>query len=276
MPEPLPPTHGEVAAAHEPEARWGKAPTGTGEIRFLEGPKSRASELFRLFRIMTEFIKGFRTLHFVGPCVTVFGSARFKENHPFYAMAQDIGAHLARAGFTVMTGGGPGIMEAANRGAKSVNGRSVGCNIELPFEQKVNPWLDTMITFRHFYVRKVMLVKYSYAFVVMPGGFGTLDELFETATLVQTGKIKDFPIVLMGTAFWQPMLDFLRTTMVAQRTIDAFDVDRLIVTDSAEEATRRILEVATGKFGLTYGQSQEILGRRWFSRNHRMPKGELP
>src|SRR5262245_21448532 len=158
--------------------------------RFLQGPQARRSELFRAIRIFIEFIRGFRALHFVGPCVTVFGSARFKEDHPYYALGREVGRALARAGFTVMTGGGPGIMEAANRGAKDVGGRSVGCNIELPEEQRPNPYLDRWITFRHFFVRKVMLVKYSYAFVALPGGFGTLDEIFETATLVQTGKIK--------------------------------------------------------------------------------------
>jgi uncharacterized protein (TIGR00730 family) len=147
-------------------------------------------ELIRVLRIMVEFVRGFRALHFVGPCVTVFGSARFKEDHPYYALGREVGRELARAGFTVMTGGGPGIMEAANRGAKEVGGRSVGCNIELPAEQKPNQYLDRFITFHHFFVRKVMLVKYSYAFVALPGGFGTLDEIFETATLVQTGKIR--------------------------------------------------------------------------------------
>ena len=272
----LPPTHGEVAAAHEPEARWGKVAAEKTEIRFLEGPHSRGAELLGVFRICRELIRGFRTLHFVGPCVTVFGSARFRESHAYYALARQVGEHLTRAGFTVMTGGGPGIMEAANRGAKEAGGRSVGCNIELPTEQQPNPYLDTMVTFRHFYIRKVMLVKYSYAFVVMPGGYGTLDELFETATLVQTGKIKDFPIVLMGVAYWKPMIDFLRTTMVGERTIDAFDVDRLIVTDSPEEATARIVEVALGRFGLSYPESKKILDDRgWFGLRRRMPKGEL-
>src|SRR5262249_35822813 len=147
------------------------------------------------------------------PCVTVFGSARFKENHPYYALARDVGARLAQNGFTVMTGGGPGIMEAANRGAKDVGGGSVGCNIELPKEQKPNPYLDRWITFRHFYVRKLMLVKYSYAFIALPGGFGTLDEIFEVITLIQTGKIQEFPVVLMVQSYWQPLLDFFRSTL---------------------------------------------------------------
>ena len=173
------------------------------------GPQPRAQELLRAIRIFTEFMRGFRALHFVGPCVTVFGSARFRENHPYYALARQCGAELARAGFTVMTGGGPGIMEAANRGAKEAGGRSIGCNIRLPKEQQPNPYLDRWITFRYFFVRKVMLVKYSYAFITLPGGFGTLDEIFETATLIQTGKIREFPLVLMGREYWQPLLAFM-------------------------------------------------------------------
>jgi len=277
-PPPLP-DRPDVAAPTEPASKWGKIATDRRDIRFLEGPAGRATEFFRVLRIAWEFIRGFRTLHFVGPCVTVFGSARFKETHPYYALAREMGAHLARAGFTVMTGGGPGVMEAANRGAKDAGGRSVGCNIELPHEQSHNPFLDTMITFHHFFVRKVMLVKYSYAFVVMPGGYGTLDELFETATLVQTGKIQQFPIVLMGADFWGPMIDFLRQRMVAERTIDAFDLERLIVTDSPEEATRKILEIALGRFGLSYGQSSALLEQRWWRRwwglRKKMPAGEL-
>src|SRR5262245_45783366 len=161
--------------------RWGKASAAPEAARFLQGPQPRGFELARALRIFFELMRGFRALHFVGPCVSVFGSARFSDQHPYYTLARDVGARLARAGFTVMTGGGPGIMEAANRGAREAGGRSVGCNIELPQEQKPNPYLDRWITFRHFYVRKLMLVKYSYAFVALPGGFGTLDEIFETA-----------------------------------------------------------------------------------------------
>src|SRR5258708_6317266 len=159
------------------QTRWGKVPGPDEEIKFLQGPQERSRELVRAIKIFCEFMRGFRTLHFVGPCVTVFGSARFRDDHPYYRMARDVGARLARAGFTVMTGGGPGIMEAANRGARDAGGRSIGCNIELPEEQKPNPYLDKWITFRHFYVRKVMLVKYSYAFLALPGGFGTLDTI---------------------------------------------------------------------------------------------------
>ena len=162
------------------------------ELRFLQGPQTRGFEFGRLLRIGNEFLRGFRRLHFVGPCVTVFGSARFTEENPYYQLARETSALIAKAGFTVMTGGGPGIMEAANRGAKEAGGRSIAATIELPHEQSSNPYLDLEVPFHYFFVRKVMLVKYSYAFVVMPGGFGTLDELFEIATLVQTGKVVDF------------------------------------------------------------------------------------
>src|SRR2546421_5866228 len=178
-------------------------------LRFLRGPQRRSFELVRAARIFVELIRGFRALHFVGPCVTVFGSARFAEDHPYYRLGREVGTLLARAGFTVMTGGGPGIMEAANRGAKEVGGRSIGCNIELPREQRPNPYLDRWITFRHFFVRKVMLVKYSYAFIALPGGFGTLDEIFETATLMQTHKMQEFPLVLIGSAFWRAPPDLV-------------------------------------------------------------------
>src|SRR5262249_45288353 len=179
-------------------AQWEGGTPHPEMVRFLQGPPKRGHELIRAVRIFFEFMRGFRSLHFLGPCVTVFGSARFKDGHPYYELGRTVGAGLARAGFTVMTGGGPGIMEAANRGAKDAGGFSVGCNIELPQEQRPNPYLDRWITFRHFFVRKVMLVKYSYAFVALPGGFGTLDEVFETATLIQTRKIQEFPLVLMG------------------------------------------------------------------------------
>src|SRR5579871_6101753 len=180
------------------------------EIKFLSGPQPRGFELRLALEIFFEFLRGFRVLHFVGPCVTVFGSARFEEGHPYYALAREAGSRLAQAGFTVMTGGGSGIMEAANRGAKEAGGRSVGCNIKLPVEQRPNPYMDTWMTFNHFFVRKVLLVKYSYAFVVMPGGIGTLDELFEVITLIQTKKILDFPVVLIGKQYFEPVMDFFK------------------------------------------------------------------
>jgi len=242
-------------------SRWGKVSAAPDVQRFLQGPQPRGFELARALRIFVELMHGFRSLHFVGPCVTVFGSARFTEQHPYYALARDVGARLAKAGFTVMTGGGPGIMEAANRGAWEAGGRSVGCNIELPQEQKPNPYLDHWITFRHFFVRKVMLVKYSYAFIAMPGGFGTLDEIFETTTLIQTGKIQKYPIVLMGREFWRPLMDFFRDRLIAEATIDPDDAERIMLTDSAEEAVASVTEAGMHRFGLTYGPRAR---RHWF------------
>ncbi|MGA7118623.1 MAG: TIGR00730 family Rossman fold protein [Polyangiaceae bacterium] len=242
---PLPPTNSSEC--------WGKATRDQSERRFLRGPQPRAVELGQAVRIFAECIKGFRRLHFVGPCVTVFGSARFKEDHPYYVLARDLGARLAKAGFTVMTGGGPGIMEAANRGAKEAGGYSVGSNITLLREQKPNPYLDRWVEFRYFFVRKMLLEKYSYAFVALPGGIGTLDEVFETAVLIQTGKMKEFPFVLMGKSFWTPLLDYLRESLLATGTIDAADVDRWRVTDSPAEAVELIRDRAMRQFGLTYG-----------------------
>jgi len=240
---------------------WGRGAGAPEVASFLQGPQTRGFELARALRIFAELLRGFRSLHFAGPCVTVFGSARFAESHPYYALGREVGARLARAGFTVMTGGGPGIMEAANRGAKDAGGRSVGCNIELPREQKPNPYLDRWITFRHFFVRKLMLVKYSYAFIALPGGFGTLDEVFETATLIQTGKIEEFPLVLMGREFWRPLMAFVRERLLAEGTIAPGDAERILVTDSPAEAVESITDVAMRRFGLTYGAR---LRRRWF------------
>lgn len=228
---------------------WGKSSGSAEEEIFLEGPARRRSELLRAVRIFAEYIRGFRNLHWVGPCVTVFGSARFDEQHRHYVAAREMGRQLGRAGFAVMTGGGPGIMEAANRGARDVGALSVGCNIRLPREQEPNPHLDKFVEFHYFFVRKVMLVKYSYAFVAFPGGFGTLDEIFETATLVQTGKIKDFPIVLMGTDYWRPLMDFLRGTLEREGTIHREDHERILLTDSPEEALAHI-QAAAARLGV--------------------------
>jgi uncharacterized protein (TIGR00730 family) len=233
---------------------WRKnaGPAAPADIKLLQGPRPRGMELGSAFRIFLEIVRGFRQLHFVGPCVTVFGSARFDEHHRYYAMARTVGRLLAESGFTVMTGGGPGIMEAANRGAKDVHGRSLGCNIVLPKEQKPNHFVDSWIDFKYFFVRKLMLVKYSYAFIVCPGGFGTLDELFEVATLIQTGKLHDFPVALMGTDFWQPLLHQLRV-MVAEKTLDPIDLDRIIVSDDPGEVVSAVTDTAMKRFGLTYG-----------------------
>ena len=244
----------------ETETHWGSGADRDHE-RFLSGPLSRWAELRRVGRIAAEFIRGFRTLHFVGPCVTVFGSARFPEDHPYYTMSRTVGAEIARLGLTTMTGGGPGVMEAANRGAKENGGYSIGCNIILPKEQRPNPYVDKWITFRYFFVRKVMLVKYSYAFVVLPGGFGTLDELFEALTLVQTKKITSFPVILMGTDYWKPMVEFLRS-LAGQGTIDAADLDLFVLTDSVDDASR-IIRQSIGVNAPTWAKRprrQKILG----------------
>ena len=238
------------------------AEPGDSERLFLEGPHDRWWELLRILRIGWEFLRGFRKLHFVGPCVTVFGSARVVETDPHYELARSVGRGLALAGFTVMTGGGPGVMEAANRGAREAGGASIGCNIDLPHEQAPNRYVDWFVQFHYFFVRKVMLVKYSYAFVVLPGGFGTLDEVFETATLIQTGKIRDFPIVLMGVEFWTPLIDFLNRSLLAQGKIRPEDLDRITITDSPEEAIATIREAALTRFGLTY-RTHRPRRRRW-------------
>ena len=216
---------------------------------FLEGPRSRFDETVTLVRVVLDFLRGFRVLHFVGPCVTVFGSARIEPDSPYYKLARDMGSAIARLGFTVMTGGGPGIMEATNRGARDVNGRSVGCGIHLPHEQKENAFLDRSVTMHYFFVRKALLVKYSYAFVVMPGGAGTLDELFEALTLIQTGKIRNFPIVIMGVDYWRELIEFIKK-MANAGTISASDVDLIYATDSVEEAIAHIREKAIVPFGL--------------------------
>jgi uncharacterized protein (TIGR00730 family) len=229
---------------------WGKSARRPDESRFLAGPRARIDETLMLFRIAADFVGGFRSLHFVGPCVTVFGSARVPDGHAYYELARAMGRRIAESGFTVLTGGGPGLMEAANRGARDAGGISVGCNIELPQEQEPNPYLDTWIDFRYFFVRKVMLVKYSYAFVAMPGGYGTLDEIAEIAVLVQTGKVLDFPIVLMGEAYWSPLVEFLREPVLREGMIDEADLARIFVTDSPDEAMRRITEAATKRFGV--------------------------
>ncbi len=216
---------------------------------FLEGPHSRRQELSLLLGAGRDFVRGFRKLHFVGPCVAVFGSARFREDDPSYALAREVGAAIANIGFTVMTGGGPGVMEAANRGAREAGGRSVGCNIELPSEQYPNRYLDRWVTCRYFFVRKVLMMKYSYAFVVLPGGFGTLDELTEALTLIQTKKIEQFPIVLMGRDYWAPFLDMLQA-MLRATTISPEDLDLMLVTDSVPEAMQHIERHAIEQFGL--------------------------
>lgn len=219
----------------------------SSEFSFLSGPTSRIKELFSVVNIAAEFVKGFRKLHFVGPCITVFGSARTKETDEFYLAGVRFGEEIAKKGFAVMTGGGPGIMEAANKGAKNIGGLSIGCNIELPMEQYPNPYLDITIDFKQFYVRKVLLRKYSYAFIVLPGGFGTLDELFEAITLIQTKKTERFPIVLFGKDYWSKMLSFV-SHMEQHGTISPEDKDLFFITDSVDEGADYVFSYIKNNF----------------------------
>jgi uncharacterized protein (TIGR00730 family) len=221
------------------------------EIKFLEGPQSRWAEFKMTVRVLIDFIRGFRALHWVGPCVTIFGSARFDENHESYKQTRALAAAIAKLGFTIMTGGGPGIMEAANRGAQDVGGRSVGCNIILPKEQAHNPYLDKWVTIRYFFVRKTLLIKYSYAFVVMPGGFGTLDEFFEAITLIQTKTLADFPIIIFDKAFHQHLVEHINL-MLSKGTISKNDLNLFLVTDSIEESVEYLKQNSIKRFDLKY------------------------
>jgi len=212
------------------------------ESSFLQHGRDRGEDLESAVRVFLEFLRGLELLEIDRPVVTVFGSARFAEDHQYYQMARELGQQLAESGFAVMTGAGPGIMEAANRGCQEAGGLSIGANIRLPHEQKPNPYLDRYVEFEHFFVRKVMLVKCSCAFVAMPGGFGTLDEVFETLTLIQTGKIDEFPVVCMGTSFWGKLKDFLADSLISEKTIHPADLDRLYYTDECADAVRYVLE----------------------------------
>ena len=209
------------------------------ELQFLEGPSSRGRELKMAIKTFFQFIKGFRILHFVGPCISVFGSARFKEDHPDYIKARQMGSLLAGMGFTVMTGGGPGIMEAANRGAFEVGGKSVGVGIKLPHEQEMNPYMHAGFVLDYFFIRKVLLVKYSYAFVIFPGGFGTLDEMFETLTLIQTGILHDFPVVVVGTTYYSEISQMI-DRFIAEKTISPEDKNMIYFTDDIRDAAQYI------------------------------------
>jgi uncharacterized protein (TIGR00730 family) len=226
------------------------------EIRFLEGPQNRWKDFKFAFKVLLEFIKGFRILHFVGPCVTVFGSARFKEGHVFYEQARELSGEIAKMGFTIMTGGGPGIMEAANRGAQEVGGKSVGCNIVLPHEQSHNPYLDRWVNIKYFFVRKTLLIKYSYAFIVMPGGFGTMDEYFEALTLIQTKKVHEFPIIIIGKEFHKDLITYIETLKNYQ-TISPNDTDLFLVTDSIDEAIEHLQKNSIVKFNLKFEQKRK-------------------
>lgn len=216
------------------------------EKKFLEGPRARWKELKYVGGVVWQFLKGFRALHFIGPCVTVFGSARFKEDHPYYKLGREVSAEIGKLGFAIMTGGGPGIMEAANRGAKDVGAISLGCNIVLPHEQQPNPYLDKFVDLDYFFVRKEILRKYSFAFVVLPGGFGTLDEFFETLTLIQTEKIERFPIIIMGKEFHAGIISHIEK-MVKEKTISTEDMDLLLITDSVNEVVDHLKKFASNK-----------------------------
>jgi len=240
--------HGRVSMRPEAAARFGgKRPTEDEKLlagRAAERPAFLETDTWRALRILSEFVEGFEALAEVGPAVAVFGSARVGEDDPAYAMAQRIGGELAEAGFAVITGGGPGVMEAANRGAHEAGGLSIGCNIELPHEQHLNPYVDVSIEFHYFFARKTMFVKYSDAFVILPGGFGTLDELFESLTLIQTGKIKHFPVVLIGHAYWDGLLAWMREVQLPAGAVAQSDLDLVRVTDDPEEAVAIITSYA--------------------------------
>ena len=219
----------------EGPARKHMRPADTGLLERGEDPAFVHTDPWRVLRILGEFVDGFDLLARVGLAVTVFGSARTPADHPYYEAARACGEGIAKRGYAVITGGGPGIMEAANRGAHEAGGLSIGCNIELPHEQDPNPYSNLQIDFRYFFVRKTMFVKYSEAFVVFPGGFGTLDELFEALTLIQTGKVQRFPVVLYGTEYWSGMIDWIRTRLLEQGMVSAHDLELICVTDSVDE-----------------------------------------
>ncbi|MEO8765644.1 MAG: TIGR00730 family Rossman fold protein [Ginsengibacter sp.] len=244
------------------------------EIQFLEGPQSRWKDFKYSVSVFFEFIKGFRALHFVGPCVTVFGSARFKEDHPYYRQARELAGEIAKLGFTIMTGGGPGIMEAANRGAKDVGGKSVGCNIILLHEQHRNVYLDKWVDIKYFFLRKTLLIKYSYAFIVMPGGFGTLDEFYEAVTLVQSEKINTFPIIIFDRDFYQRILEH-NLRMLHEGTISVTDSNLYFVTDSIQETISYIKEKSIVAFGLKYMKPQKPFGL-FFERGFRKIRKSFP
>ncbi len=243
----------------------------TEDERLLSPPRPEAeflsTDTWRVLRIMGEFVEGFETLADVGPAVTIFGSARVGADDPMYHAATEVGRVLGEAGFAVITGGGPGIMEAGNRGAHEAGARSVGLNIELPFEQHLNPYVDTAVAFRYFFVRKMMLVKYAQAFVIFPGGYGTLDELFEALTLVQTGKVRNFPIILFGSDYWSGLLAWMRATMLPARKVAEADINLMIVTDSVEEVRDLVVRAAgdlqwrAGTESAAYEVTRRALGR---------------
>jgi uncharacterized protein (TIGR00730 family) len=216
---------------------------------YLDGPQSRSYELSFAWKVFKQILTGNRALYFVGPCITVFGSARFREDNPYYGIAREFGKRISKIGFTVMTGGGPGIMEAANRGAFENGGKSVGCNIRLPMEQQPNKYMQTWITFDYFFLRKAMLLKYSYAFIVMPGGFGTLDEMFNTLTLIQTKSLTQFPVVLFGKSYYNHLIEMIQK-MINEKTIEKEDLNLLLITDDMDEAMNHINMYISSNYNL--------------------------
>jgi uncharacterized protein (TIGR00730 family) len=238
--------HGERRARPARSADEVRRTPSTPDQRLLDtgSQLNTPSDMWRVLRIQSEFVEGFGALATLGPAVSVFGSARIPRDDPAYALTEDIGRRLAEAGFAVITGGGPGLMEAANKGASDAGGLSVGLGIELPREQGLNPYVELGVEFNYFFARKTMFVKYAQGFIVMPGGFGTLDELFESLTLVQTQKVTWFPIVLVGTEFWSGLLDWIREVLVARGTVSPGDVDLLTVTDDPAEAVAAMVDAA--------------------------------
>jgi uncharacterized protein (TIGR00730 family) len=239
----------------------------TEDERFLQREDIPEAEFvhtdpWRVFRIMGEFVEGFDTLAGLGPAVSVFGSARVAPDDPWYAAAEETSRRFVEEGFAVITGGGPGIMEAANKGAAEADGQSVGCNIELPFEQGMNAWVRTAVNFRYFFVRKTMFVKYAAGFVIFPGGFGTLDELFEALTLIQTRKVRNFPVVLMGEEYWRGMLTWIRETMAAEGKISADDMDLMHVTDSPAAAVSHVVRAYTDQLADAQSRAHRRQKRR--------------
>jgi len=234
---------------HDSGAHWAEPfpnhDRQTEDERLLESVEELETigrDAWRIFRIMGEFVEGFEEMTKVGPAVSIFGSARVKPDHPQYLQCVETARLIGESGFAIITGGGPGIMEAANRGAKEAGARSVGCNIELPFEQLTNPYVDLAIDFRYFFVRKTMFVKYAQAFVIFPGGFGTMDELFESLTLIQTGKVRHFPVVLMGTEYWGGLVEWMRDRMAPEGKIAARDLDLFFLTDDPREARDHVVQ----------------------------------
>lgn len=230
-----------------------EAPSPVDEIRFLEGPQEIKNDQSILETVNDEFRKSFAVFNEISPCVAFFGSARTKPEDPLYEMGRKTAELIAREGFAIMTGGGPGMMQAANQGAHDAGGRSVGCTIELPNEEGANPYVNRGASFKHFFVRKVVMVKYSYGFVVLPGGYGTMDEMFEIITLIQTGKIREFPVVLMGCEYWSKLFDFLSTSMVEFGMIDPDDNDLFFLTDDPKTACEHVTRIASRRFDLQKG-----------------------